>query len=530
MSRKTAHTGEWGSKIGLILAMAGNAVGLGNFWRLPRMVAEYGGGAFMIPYFAALFVVGIPIALMEWHLGRFGGQHGQGTIGPMIYLQARHRIRPKGAMVLGTIAGGLAFCIPVLINSYYNHIVGWSITYAIESLFGQLSNGTNLEEVYTNTISHWLPAVGGWIFVMALLAIVASLGIKKGIEAWSKIMMPLLYVFGILLVVAALTAPARPETPDLTPIAGLNFLWNPDFSKINWQVVLAACGQIFFTLSLGMGLISNYSSYLKKDDDIVVSAITTISLNEVAEITIASTAVVPLAYVFMGNDLTQGGSVGFSFISMPNAFANMPFGNIVGAIWFFLFFFAGFTSALALFNYLVTFIQEGLIKSRAASSWIAFVILVVLGIPVVLEPILTGGQQVYFDTVDSWVGSYLVLFLGFVELIVVGWLCPADQTLQGINRGSYMKIPRWIVTVFIRFITPLVLAIVIVNASIYQVQNNYLALDGGVNGDIVWSNVGRLMILFVLVIGLIIAGMQIRRDYANDLHPKHSKKQEVLSK
>ena len=112
------HRGEWGSKLGLILAMAGNAVGLGNFWRFPRMAAQYGGGAFMIPYFLALIIVGLPIMITEWHLGRFGGQHGHGTIGPMIYLQAKERVKPRTALVLGSICGGLAFAIPVLINSY----------------------------------------------------------------------------------------------------------------------------------------------------------------------------------------------------------------------------------------------------------------------------------------------------------------------------------------------------------------------------------------------------------------------------
>lgn len=520
----THHRGEWGSKLGLILAMAGNAVGLGNFWRFPRMAAEYGGGAFMIPYFIALVVVGLPIMITEWHLGRFGGQHGHGTIGPMIYLQAREKVKPKTALAIGTICGALAFAIPVLINSYYNHIVGWSLNYAVQSLFNQLGHGADLTAAYQSAISNPVQAIGFWVIAALLLAVAASKGIKKGIEAWSKIMMPTLYIFGIVLACFALFTQARPETPNLTAIAGLNFLWHPDFSKVNWSVILAACGQIFFTLSLGMGLISNYASFLKKDDDIVVSSIATVSLNEFAEVVLASTAVVPLAYVFMGDDLLQGGSIGFSFISLPNAFMNMPLGNIVGAFWFFLLFFAGFTSALALFNYLVTFIEEGLHSSRKVASWVAFVSLIVIGIPVVLEPMLSNGAtQIYFETLDSWVGSYLVLFLGFIELIIVGWFVKPQKTLEGINSGAKAKVPSWVVTVFIRIITPAILLLVIVNATIENAKNGFFSWTGIVpeGGDpatyALWTNLGRGMIIVVFIFGFIMTLRMLRKTYQHEL-------------
>ena len=125
---------QWGSKIGLILAMAGNAVGLGNFWRFPYIAATNGGGAFMIPYFFALIVIGIPIMLVEWSIGRYGGAHGHGTVGPMIYLQAKKAVKPKTAIILGALAGAIAFGVTLLVNSYYTHIIGWSLGYAVESL------------------------------------------------------------------------------------------------------------------------------------------------------------------------------------------------------------------------------------------------------------------------------------------------------------------------------------------------------------------------------------------------------------
>ena len=130
---------QWGSKIGLILAMAGNAVGLGNFWRFPYVAATNGGGAFMIPYFFALIVIGIPVMLVEWSIGRYGGAHGHGTVGPMIYLQAKKAIKPKTALIIGALAGAIAFGVTLLVNSYYIHIIGWSLGYAVQSLIGGYS-------------------------------------------------------------------------------------------------------------------------------------------------------------------------------------------------------------------------------------------------------------------------------------------------------------------------------------------------------------------------------------------------------
>ena len=131
---------NWGSKLGLVLAMAGNAVGLGNFWRYPYQAAKNGGGAFMLPYFGALILMGIPLMLVEWSLGRMGGKYGHGTLGPMVYLQAREGVKPRQAILLGSLAGGLALAVTLLVNSYYNHIIGWTMGYTVLSLTGSYMN------------------------------------------------------------------------------------------------------------------------------------------------------------------------------------------------------------------------------------------------------------------------------------------------------------------------------------------------------------------------------------------------------
>ncbi|MFR5131834.1 MAG: sodium-dependent transporter [Terrisporobacter sp.] len=270
---------QWGSKIGLILAMAGNAVGLGNFWRFPYIAATNGGGAFMIPYFFALIVIGIPIMLVEWSIGRYGGAHGHGTVGPMIYLQAKKAVKPKTAIILGALAGAIAFGVTLLVNSYYTHIIGWSLGYAVESLLGGYV-GVDGTTFFVNYITDPKMLIF-WVISLALLGWAVMKGVSEGIEAWAKVMMPTIYVFGIILVIRALTLGA-PVNPDWSSMNGLNYVWNPDLSKLNSASIVTATGQIFFTLSLGMGIICNYASYLQSDEDIVAASIATVSLNEFA--------------------------------------------------------------------------------------------------------------------------------------------------------------------------------------------------------------------------------------------------------
>ena len=246
MSKHQTTQDGWGSKLGLILAMAGNAVGLGNFWKFPYMAAGNGGGAFMIPYFIALLLLGFPIMVMEWQTGRFGGEKDEHTIGPMLYLQARQRLKPKTALKIGAISGGLCFAITLLINSYYTHIVGWTLNYSVMSFTGDyMGANVDTQKLFVDSISDPVRVFVFWIIALVLLAYVVSRGIGGGIEKWAKVMMPALYLFAVILVVAALTT-GSPTNPDWSALKGLNFVWNPDFSKLTWGGTMAACGQIFF--------------------------------------------------------------------------------------------------------------------------------------------------------------------------------------------------------------------------------------------------------------------------------------------
>lgn len=511
---------NWGSKLGLILAMAGNAVGLGNFWRFPYQAASNGGGAFMIPYFAALILIGIPVMLVEWNLGRYGGRYGHGTLGPMVYLQAREGVKPRTAAVIGALAGMIAFAVTILVNSYYNHIIGWTLGYSFLSVTGgYMDTAKSTGEVFVGYIQNPAYVFTFWIITLAALGWAVMRGIQQGIEAWAKIMMPVLYVFGIVLAIRALTL-GSPVNPDWSSMKGLNYIWNPDFSALSWKSALAAAGQIFFTLSIGMGIICNYASYLKADDDVVVSSLATISLNEFAEVILGGTAVIPIAYAFLGPD-GVGAGLGLSFMALPNVFRTMAGGQIFGALWFLLLFFAGFTSAIAMYNYLVALLEEDLGIARGKASMMVFLGYIIAGLPVALEPILTKTADLaYFSEVDNWVGTNLLIVLGLIEIIVAAWLM-GDKALEEMNRGALWQVPKWFFNVFHKALTPIVIVVLIFFSYLAYFKAGYFKLIPSFIEKtpqlVPWVNGARFMVFSILIIGFIQSYKSIKRKYANEI-------------
>lgn len=501
---------NWGSKVGLILAMAGNAVGLGNFWRFPYMAATNGGGAFMFPYFLCILIVALPVMFVEWHLGREGGKYGHGTIGPMVYLQAREGIRPKKAAIFAAIVGGFTFSVPLLVDAYYIHIVGWSLGYSFLSLKGDynIAGSTDTVTAFCNYISDPAMVFIFWGIALACLAFVAFRGIQKGIEAWAKIMMPALYLCAFFLIFKVLTLGA-PVNPDWTPLAGLNFLWNPDFSQITFSTFLAACGQVFFTLSIGMGIINNYASYLKPTDDIVLSGISTVSLNEFAEVILGGTIVIPIAYAFGGAEGMSGG-VGLAFMSLPNIFVSMGSPQLFGTLWFLILFFAGFTSAIALFNYIVTIMTEDFGYKRSKAAITTLIIFVLIGLPIAIEGLLRPGtgNTFYLDELDGWACSYFVLIVGLLELIAVGWF--SKNSLQKINVAGFWKVPKWYFNTFIKVLAPLFLLVVIVGATIDKAAAGYFNL---VIPKAVGDPVSTVMVILARVLVLAVVAFGIYHSY-----------------
>jgi SNF family Na+-dependent transporter len=511
---------NWGSKLGLILAMAGNAVGLGNFWRYPYQAAKNGGGAFMIPYFGALILMGIPLMFVEWNLGRYGGKYGHGSLGPMVYLQAREGVNPKTAAILGGLAGAIALGVTVLVNSYYNHIIGWTIGYAFMSVTGGYMNpAVSTGEVFVNYIQSPAMVFTFWLVALVVLGLAVSGGIQKGIEVLAKFMMPTIYVFGIILIIRTLTL-GSPVNPDWSPIAGLNYIWAPRWDALSWNAALAAAGQIFFTLSLGMGIICNYASYLKPDDDIVLSGVTTVALNEVAEVILGGTIAIPIAYTFLGEAGLSAG-VGLSFMSLPNIFRTMAGGQLMGTFWFLLLAFAGVTSAVAMYNYIVSLLEESFGMSKKKSSLSVFFLYIIVGLPVALEPILTKTADLaYFTEVDNWVGSYLLVVLGLIEVITAGWIM-GSKNRDEMNNGSYWKVPSWFFKLFIQFLTPLSIIGLLVMSTRDYIKAGYFKLIPSFVANspqlVPWVNGARFVIFAVLLVGFIQAYKTIKDKYGVEL-------------
>ncbi len=494
---------QWATKIGLILAMAGNAVGLGNFVRFPTLVAGNGGGAFMVPYFAALFLLGIPIMWVEWVTGRYGGKYGHGTLGPAFYLMARESLKPRRALVFGIIGGMLAFACVTLLNSFYIPIIGWSAAYTYFSAAGSYWHH-NTATFFGNFMSNHPERFLFWGITIVLLAIAVGRGVSKGIERWVSVMMPLLYAFAIILVIYVFVN-RTPVTPNWSTIKGFDFIWTPNWAYLKEHfstVMLAAAGQIFFTLSIGMGIIQNYASYLGPEDDVAVSGVATVSLNEFAEVVLGGSMAIPLATAYFTKIVTPGlvakafksssstlqalgvpssittsGNVtaiknylatsthwstamhylsthtstgmkvissnfglGFSYASLPNAFIHMgTAGRFFGTIWFLLLWFAGFTSAIAMYNYLVALFEEDAHIKRSVGTWLVLFIYFILTLPVIY---IAG----YMDQLNNWISFQLTL-LGLFDIIVAVWLFKPSNFWKELHKGAYVRVPtvyKWI--------------------------------------------------------------------------------------
>src|SRR3989338_10060709 len=358
----------WATRIGLILAMAGNAIGLGNFLRFPVQCAGNGGGAFLVPYFIALILLGIPLMWVEWAMGRFGGGHGHGTTPGMFHKLWHHPL----AKYLGTIGIFISFGVAV----YYVYIESWTLGYTFFSATGKYFGLQTREAMgaflgsYQGKIhtEHFIGLWAAYLFYLVALALniyILSKGIVKGIELLDKIAMPLLFIMAILLVIRVFSlGTPDPAQPENSIINGLGFMWNPDLASLkNAKVWLAAAGQIFFTLSVGFGAIQTYASYLRKNDDVALNGLTTAVTNEFAEVILGGSIAIPVAVAFFGvagtAAIAQGGAFDLGFQSMPLIFQKIPLGQLFGTLWFALLFIAGMTSSVAIIQPLMAFLQIG---------------------------------------------------------------------------------------------------------------------------------------------------------------------------
>ncbi|HSG81008.1 MAG TPA: sodium-dependent transporter [Gemmatimonadota bacterium] len=457
---------RWGTRVGLVLAMAGNAVGLGNFLRFPAQVAQNGGGAFLVPYFISFLLMGLPLLWVEWAIGRYGGQYGEHSPPGMFHRLGRYSwLKYVGVFGLFT---------NLTVAAYYCYLESWTLAYVWHSVAGTFRAldpvaffprylGVEAESIFALPIQ----ALFFFTLTLALNTFILSRGLVKGIELAAKIGMPLLIIFGVVLAVRGLTlAPGDPGVVE-SPLRGLEFIWNPEGSGLLSPTVwMAAAGQVFFTLSVGMGSIHCYASYLKEKQDIALNAATAGWMNEFVEVVLGGSIMIPIATAYLGLNVVQaatssGSGFGLGFLTLPTLFNNWGwFAPLAGAMWFGLLFFAGITSSLAMGQPILAFLEDKFDFSRVRAALSFGAATFALGFLCVwLYP---GGA---FDEFDFWSGTFSLVIFALAEAFIFSWILGIDRGWEEITRGADLAVPR-IFRFIIRFITPVFILVVFVGALI----------------------------------------------------------------
>jgi len=504
----------WATRIGLVLAMAGNAVGLGNFLRFPAQAARFGGGAFIIPYLCALLLLAMPLMWVEWAMGRFGGARGHGTTPAIFSMSWKHPIA-KYIGVLGVF-------LPTTIGIYYVYVESWTLAYAFFSIkgsyFGILEHGKMAEffgsflgNGFKEGIGLYKTAYIFFIITITINVMIMYRGIARGIEILAKVAMPLLFLFAVVLVVRVFTigTPDPVGQPTWNVINGLGFLWNPDLSRLKESKVwLAAAGQVFFTLSIGFGAIQCYASYLREKDDIALTGLSTAATNEFAEIILGSCIAIPIAFAFFGPEMTtkiaEGGSFDIGFYAMPIIFQKIPLGQIFGGLWFGLLFFAGITSSVALAQPGITFLQDELKLSRERA------VLFFWGFIFISVQLVIFGNGVIGE-MDYWAGTFGIAFFGLAEIIIFMWIFGSKNAWDEINRGAQIKIPRFYRYVM-TYVTPLAAFALLATWTLQEFWKK-LTLKDAKPEQIkwLWATRGLMLVTFLILVWLVTISERLKK-------------------
>lgn len=465
---------QWGTRIGVILAVAGSAVGLGNFLRFPGQAAQNGGGAFMIPYFCALLFLGIPIGWAEWTMGRYGGRKGLHSAPSIL------GVFGKGPVF--RYLGVIGVLIPLAVSFYYTYVEAWCLGYFWHYLMGgigvdpnatiaqQSASASEFYKNFTGQNAHGVIAGGSWkTFVFWVLTFIVNIwlvfrGISKGIEKFVSWAMPLMAVLALIVLVRVLTlGTPDPNHPDQNVVNGLGYMWNPNFDALKkpgtW---LDAAGQIFFSLSVGFGVIINYASYMRRKDDVVLSGLTASATNELFEVGFGGMITLTAAFIFLGTSnmigAVQGGTFGLGFTTLPVVFAHMgAWGNVMGAIWFFMLFLAAITSSISMYQPSLAFFQEALGWTRKSAT-ILMVSICIIGSFLVMY---FSKDGVFQSTIDDWVGTFLIYVLAMIQIIAFSWIFGMKRGWAEAHEGAQIRIPFFYYFIM-KYVTPTYLLVVFV--------------------------------------------------------------------
>jgi NSS family neurotransmitter:Na+ symporter len=443
-SQQPTQRGKWGSKVAFIFAATGSAIGLGNIWGFPMMVGKNGGAVFVFVYILAVALIGFTVMLAELVIGR----HTQKN--------------PVGAFALikpGTpwkVIGYLGIVTGTCILSYYSVIAGWTAGYFIKMVSGVFKGQVTsqlTDKIFTDFTADPVQTIFFLFVVIALTTFVISRGVKGGIERWTKILMPLLFLLIIFLAVKALTLPGAGK--------GISFYLNPDFSKLNGKVILFALGQAFFSLSLGMGTMITYGSYISKSDNLVSSA-AWVSFSDTMIAILAGIIIFPTLFAIPGISPSEG--EGLVFKVFPLIFSQITGGYLFGMLFFILLFVAALTSTISLLEVPVAYFVDEKKWNRKKAAIIMGLAAFLLGIPSALS---SGGLEFFkkigfmtkmhiiFGVISLAVGALLIcLFLGWAW----GTRSAVKEVLSG--KSKFMIQKFWVFSV--KFLSPIVIIIILI--------------------------------------------------------------------
>ncbi|MBP7146705.1 MAG: sodium-dependent transporter [Acidobacteria bacterium] len=457
MGKAAVPREHWRTRVGMILAAAGSAIGIGNLLRFPGLAATEGGGAFMIPYLVALVLLGLPMSWVAWTVGRMGGRWGHGTT-PAIFERLVHRRWAKYAGVIGV-------ALPLVFIIYYTYIEAWCLAYSWFSLTGRIVSrpGHNVDlvaflgELTGDAVTHDYFAGIGTALAFCLVAVllnvwILSRGVVRGLELLGKVAIPLLFLFCIGLGVRVFTlGTIRGSVWD-----GLNFLYTPDLSRLaDPDVWMAAAGQIFFTLGIGFGCLECYASYLGENEDVALNSATAASLNEVVEVIFGSLIAIPAAAIFFGMHevprIAASGTFNIGMISMPEVLRGTPGLAVFGTTWFLLLFLAALTSSVAVAQPVMAFFEDELKLSRRASSAVLGLLWLLGSVPVVLF-----YKYGVLDEMDFWAGTLGLVLLATIEAVFFSWVFGVGEGWRELHRGADLRVPA-VFRFVLRYVTPVVL-------------------------------------------------------------------------
>lgn len=441
---KTNHA-QWSSRFSFILAATGSAVGLGNIWKFPYMVGQSGGAAFVLVYLLCIFLIGLPILVSEWMLGRRGQSNPVTTMSKVAHSAGRTR-----AWALVGVSGVMG---AFLILSFYSVIGGWSLYYTLGSVSGDFAgqSADGIGELFSGMLgSPGLLLMWHSIFMLLVIGIVAR-GVTKGLEGAVNIMMPALALLLVVLIGYGMTTGHFGEA--------VSYLFNPDWSKLSGETVLAALGHAFFTLSLGMGIMLAYGSYLGQEVNLIKTARTVVIMDTVIALG-AGLAIFPI--VFANNlDLASGPSL--IFVTLPVAFGNIGGGTILGLLFFVLLTFAALTSAISLLEPVTEFLEERTPLSRAPAAIVAGLAAWALGIAALLSFNLWSDFTVVglgvFDLLDKLTSKFMLPLTGLGAVVFAAWFLNRDEVRKDLELSD-SGFTLW--TLLTRFVAPIGVLVVFI--------------------------------------------------------------------